>query len=271
MRRDMVTVRVRHERERFCVPWVQPEILLRQVNPALIANLDHPENYFPIYVSSIGCTDEHRGCALTPASRGRFITEMRFVAALLILPFMAISVSGRGVREEPKVVEKVAPLPVALDPNFEFRKTKLFFMSEKGPKPSERAHDSSNKVGGKGNQPNQKTSTLQDAPIIFERQYRLYGAVTGLDMRQRYGNYFDFFWRTKRASDVTVRLEYRQEKLHEHTQAQEITYRNVRGTHRTEFKVIGDDYFDDGRVIAWRCLLIANGRIVAENRSFLWE
>jgi len=80
-----------------------------------------------------------------------------------------------------------------------------------------------------------------------------------------------FFWRVKRPSDVTVRLEYRQEKLHEHTQAQEITYRNVRGTNKTEFKVIGDDYFDDGRVIAWRCLLIANGRIVAENRSFLWE
>jgi hypothetical protein len=196
---------------------------------------------------------------------------MRFAAALLILVFMAVSVSGRGVREEPKVVEKVTPLPMALDPNFEFRKTKLFFLSEKGPKPSERAHDSSNKVGGKGNQPNQKTATTQDQPIVFERQYRLYGAVTGLDMRQRFGNYFDFFWRTKRSSDVTVRLEYRQEKLHQHTQAQEITYRNVRGTHRTEFKVIGDDYFDDGRVIAWRCLLIADGRIVAENRSFLWE
>jgi hypothetical protein len=54
-------------------------------------------------------------------------------------------------------------------------------------------------------------------------------------------------------------------------QAQEISYRNVRGTHKTEFKVIGDDYFDDGRVIAWRCLLIENGRIVAENRSFMWE
>ncbi|HMF45402.1 MAG TPA: hypothetical protein VKE29_01900 [Candidatus Udaeobacter sp.] len=197
---------------------------------------------------------------------------MRFAAGLLILAFMAVSVSGRGVREEPKVVEKVTAMPVALDPNFEFRKTKLFFMSEKGGlKPSERAHDSSNKVGGKNNQPNQKTSTLQDAPIVFERQYRLYGAVTGLDQRQRFGNYFDFYWRTKRPADVTVRLEYRQEKLHEHTQAQEITYRNVRGTHRTEFKVIGDDYFDDGRVIAWRCLLIANGRIVAENRSFLWE
>jgi hypothetical protein len=197
---------------------------------------------------------------------------MRFAAALLIFTLSIVSVFGRGALEEPKVVEKVTPLPVALDPNFEFRKTRLFFMSEKGGlKASERAHDSSNKVGGKSNTPNQKTSVLQDAPIVFERQYRLYGAVSGIDQRQRFGDYFDFFWRAKRPSDVTVRLEYRQEKLHEHTQAQEITYRNARGTNKTEFKVIGDDYFDDGRVIAWRCLLIANGRIVAENRSFLWE
>ena len=197
---------------------------------------------------------------------------MRFAAALLILTLLVVSAPGKGTREEPKVVEKVTALPVALDPNFEFRKTKLFFMSEKGGlKASERAHDSTNKLGGKSNSPSQKTVTLQDAPMVFERQYRLYGAVTGLDQRQRFGDYFDFFWRAKRLSDVTVRLEYRQDKLHEHVQAQEITYRNVRGTHKTEFKVIGDDYFDDGRVIAWRCLLIANGRIVAENRSFLWE
>jgi hypothetical protein len=196
---------------------------------------------------------------------------MRFAGALLILTFLVVSAQGKGTREEPKVVEKVTALPVALDPNFEFRKTKLFFMSEKGLKPSERARQDTSKLGGKPNSPNQKTATLQDAPIVFERQYRLFGAVTGLDSRQRFGNYFDFFWRAKRPSDVTVRLEYRQEKLHEHVQAQEITYGNVRGTHRTEFKVIGDDYFDDGRVVAWRCLLIANGRIVAENLSFLWK
>jgi hypothetical protein len=34
---------------------------------------------------------------------------------------------------------------------------------------------------------------------------------------------------------------------------------------------VGDDYFDNGRVIAWRCLLIENGVIVAENRSYLWK
>jgi hypothetical protein len=208
------------------------------------------------------------GCALTPASTSRFIMEMRFAAAILVLSFLALSALGKGAREEPKVVQKITPLPVALDPNFEFRKTKLFFMSEQGLKPSERAHGEKSK---KSSSQNQKTATVQDAPIVFERQYRLFGAVTWLDQRQRFGDYFDFFWRVKRPSDVTVRLEYRQEKLHEHVQAQEITYTNVRGTHKTEFKVIGDDYFDDGRVIAWRCLLIANGRIVAENRSFMWE
>jgi hypothetical protein len=194
---------------------------------------------------------------------------MRFAAALILV---ALGASGEAApREEPRIIEKVTPLPVALDKDFEFRKTKLFLLSEKAPTAGQRARQTTSTLGAKSNSPSQKTATLQDAPITFERQYRLFGAVTGLDQRQRFGNYFDFFWRAKRPSDVTVRLEYRQEKLHEHVQAQEITYRNVRGTHKTEFKVIGDDYFDDGRVIAWRCLLIANGQIVAENRSFMWE
>jgi hypothetical protein len=202
--------------------------------------------------------------------------QVRFVAAVFSLSSVAIVCSSEGAREreEPRIVEKVAPLPVALSKDFEFRKTKLFYLSEKGPRPGEapgQARQTTSTLGGKSNSPSQKTATLQDAPITFERQYRMFGAVTGLDQHQRFGNYFDFFWRAKRSSDVTVRLEYRQEKLHEHVQAQEITYRNVHGTHKTEFKVIGDDYFDDGRVIAWRCLLIANGQIVAESRSFMWE
>lgn len=200
---------------------------------------------------------------------------MRFVAALIILSSLAVAIPAEAARQrvEPSVVEKVSSLPVALSNDFEFRKTKLFYLSDKPSKAGQGARTTSGatSLGGKSGSPSQKVQTLQDAPITFERQYRLFGAVTALDQRQRYGNYFDFYWRAKRPSDVTVRLEYRQEKLHEHVQAQEISYRNARGTHKTEFKVIGDDYFDDGRVIAWRCLLIENGRIVAENRSFMWE
>ena len=198
--------------------------------------------------------------------------KFKAVAAGLIV----ISSGLARATEEPKIVEKAARLPVALSKDFQFRKTKLFFLSEKAPVQAPARQTSSTLkpgalTGGGSTSSSQKTATLQDAPITFERQYRLFGAVTGVDTRQRFGDYFDFFWRAKRPADLTVRLEYRQEKLHEHVQAQEISYRNVRGTHKTEFKVIGDDYLDDGRVIAWRCLLIENGRIVAENRSYMWE
>ncbi len=193
---------------------------------------------------------------------------MKSFVAVVGLSILASNLAGAA--EQPRLLTKVTPLPVALDKNFEFRKTKLYFLSPKAERI--RSHYNPSEQGQVGGvTPFSKSATVQDASITFERQYRLFGAVTELDKNQRWGNYFDFYWRCKKPADVTVRLEYRQEKLHAHVQAQEISYSNVRGTHKTEFKVIGDDFLDDGRVIAWRCLLIANGTIVAENRSFLWE
>jgi hypothetical protein len=197
---------------------------------------------------------------------------MRSLAAILGL--LVIATTPAGAAEEPRVLTKVTPLPMALSKDFQFRKTKLFFLSEKDEHGNEQgsSNATSAKAGKLGkNSPSSKSSTVQEASIRFERQYRLFGALTALDQRQRFGHYFDFFWRTRRSADITVRLEYRQEKLHSHVQAQEISYASVRGGHKTEFKVVGDDYFDDGRVIAWRCLLIENGAIVAEDRSYLWE
>ena len=173
---------------------------------------------------------------------------------------------------EPQVLTKVTPVPVALDPDFQFRKTKLYFLGERAQKgKSKGTKAASANQGGSAPAKSKSSSAVQDASINFERQYRLFGAVTKLDQRERFGDYLDFFWRTKRAADVTVRLEYQQEKLHAHVQAQEISYRNARGTLQSEFKVIGDDYADNGRIIAWRCVLIVDGRIVAEDRSFLWR
>jgi hypothetical protein len=194
---------------------------------------------------------------------------MKSLAALLGL--LIVASSPAGAADEPRILSKVTPLPMALSKDFQFRKTKLFLLSEKDP--HDRSKTSASTKPGKlaGTGPSSKSATVQDASITFERQYRLFGAVTALDRRQRYGNYFDFYWRARRPAELTVRLEYRQEKLHSHVQAQEISYADARGGHKTEFKVIGDDFFDDGPVIAWRCLLIENGTIVAENRSYLWE
>jgi len=190
-----------------------------------------------------------------------------FGLATALLLVGNVFVAARSA-DQPVLLHQVQPLPKSLDPNFEFRKTKLYLMTEDAPQVKQ---NSKGKARSGDFTSSKALNTAQAASITFERQYRLFGAVTKLDQRQRFGNYFDFFWRVKQPADVTIRLEYRQEKLHAHVQAQEVAYPDVRGGQKTEFKVIGDDYFDGGRVIAWRCLLINGGRIVAENRSFLWE
>jgi hypothetical protein len=183
-----------------------------------------------------------------------------------VLLFLALVVtSGLQAASQIKILEKVDSLPVALSDDFQFRKTKLFYLNESPPKAKKSISQALN------SNPNSPTAGIAEASIGFERTYRLYGAITNADRNQRYGNYFDFFWRVKRPANVTMRLEYRQEKLRAFVQAREISYANAKGNYKTEFAIIGDDYFQDGRVIAWRCLLIENGHIVAENRSYLWE
>ena len=199
---------------------------------------------------------------------------MRFAIALLFL--IPLGTGFARTQQSPRLLDRVIPLPTTLSDDFEFRKTKLYLLTETVPGQEKSSTDQtaqSATKGGKlsGTAPSSKTTTVQDASIRFERQYRLFGAVTKLDQRERFGNYFDFFWKARRAANLTMRLEYRQEKLHAHVQAQETLYPNARGSYKTEFKVVGDDYFDDGRVTAWRCLLIENGRIVAETHSYMWE
>jgi hypothetical protein len=157
--------------------------------------------------------------------------------------------------------------PVALNPDFQFRKAKIYTLGQDPNQTGSRAPgplDTSKKGLSRSK------AVDQEASLFFERSYRLHGAVTALDQRQRFGQYFDFFWRAKRPSDLTVRFEYKQEQLKAFVQAKEQTYQNAHGTNRSEFRVVGDEYFDDGGVLAWRCLLIEHGRIVAEKRSFLW-
>ena len=191
---------------------------------------------------------------------------MKLSALIFLAAFSAANILGAGApKPVPKVLTKVDSLPVALSDDFQFRKTKLFLLTVTPPK--SRTSFSS----ALSSNPHNPTAGIAEASLGFERSYRLHGAITNADKNQRYGNYFDFFWRAKRPANVTVRLEYRQEKLRAFLQAREVTYESVKGNHKTEFAIIGDDYLQDGRVTAWRCLLIENGRIVAENRSFLWE
>ncbi len=166
----------------------------------------------------------------------------------LLLQFGSLALAAASLSAAPaRLLEKADVLPLALDDAFQFRKTKLFH-----------------------NDPQFFKSSV-DRMISFERQRVNFGAISNYDRQERYGHYFTFFWRAERPSDVIVRLEYRQENLGSHVQAREKTYKGAKGTMKSEFQVIGDDYRQEGKITAWRVVLIESGKIVALNQSFLWN
>jgi hypothetical protein len=165
---------------------------------------------------------------------------------LLQLAALALAAASFAV-EPPKLLDKANALPLALDDTFQFRKTITFLNDPKLWKPAD------------------------DGMINFERQRVNFGAINQNDRRERYGQYFTFYWRSTHAADLTVRFEYRQQNLGAHVQAQESYYSAAKGTLKSAFKVIGDDYEQDGKITAWRAVLIENGKIVALNQSFLWN
>jgi hypothetical protein len=53
--------------------------------------------------------------------------------------------------------------------------------------------------------------------------------------------------------------------------AKERFYPDTVGSHRSTFEVVGDEFFENGRVTSWRALLIVDGRIVALSQSYMWR
>lgn len=171
---------------------------------------------------------------------------IRFFAAFLTAAaFSACTTPKEPLRQIPIGHANVVPL--ALSDDFEIRKVTKFLNDPLYLKPTE------------------------DQMLLFERSRVNYGAITGVDYVERLGYYFNVWWSAKRQADITVRLEYRQEKLGPHVQAKEVRFANAKGSHETKFTLIGDDYRESGKITAWRVLLIENGRAVGLHQSFLWN
>lgn len=170
----------------------------------------------------------------------------RFLAVL----FSAAALSACTSSEEPPRQTPIARadvVPLALSDDFAFRKVTKFLNDPRFQKPA------------------------VEQMLVFERQRVNFGAITSLDQLERRGYYFNVWWSCKRSADVVLRLEYRQENLGSYVQAKELHYRAAKGGMESQVRVIGDEYHENGRITAWRLLLIENGRALALHQSFLWN
>jgi hypothetical protein len=171
----------------------------------------------------------------------------------LVSGLLLIVVTGTLVvrAENPLAIEKANVLPLAITDDFEFRKFAIF--KNAAPIP-----------GG-------TPIPTRDLMIDFERKHRVWGAIDSADFAAKTGQYFTFFWRAKRPAYLTLRLEYRQTNLKNYVQARELYYPDAKGSHTSEFAIVGNDYETDGPITSWRAILIEDRKIVAILPSRTWR
>lgn len=171
--------------------------------------------------------------------------------SLAVAFFILLLARNLACAENPLPLPEANVLPLALSDDFQFRKFDIFINAELRPRAT--------------------PMETRELMIYMERHRRTFGAIDQNEVDAKTGEFFTFFWRAKRQADLTLRFEYRQSNLKNLVQAREINYPTARGSHESEFDIIGNDYSEDGRVTSWRALLIENHVIVALLQSRAWR
>lgn len=116
-----------------------------------------------------------------------------------------------------------------------------------------------------------KTSPGSSKGLAYEFKYFNHGAITSTQQRSRLGQYFVVTWSNAgAAADYVLRLDYRQAASRDQVRTLEIPYKKARGTFKGTFSVTGDQYLEFGDIHSWRISVVRDGRIVAQERSFVW-
>lgn len=112
-----------------------------------------------------------------------------------------------------------------------------------------------------------------DDPMIRgERQRRFHGAIGVGEQGDRLGYYYTVLWNDD-TSGGAGELVFEFQQGASGSRVKKMVHRISPGesSGKAEFAIIGEDYRKGGRVLAWRCKLIRDGREVASRRSYLWQ
>lgn len=118
------------------------------------------------------------------------------------------------------------------------------------------------------------TPADKDAQMVRgEQLYRMRGAVTLEQRRNRLGDYYTIYWNTAEAAsgNLKVVFEYQQATTASKilTMTRDIPASQTSGS--VEFRIAGEAYREGGNVLAWRARLMKGGRVIAMKRSYLWR
>lgn len=120
----------------------------------------------------------------------------------------------------------------------------------------------------------QKLGNVDDSMIRSEKLLRLYGAISIEQQRQKLGQYYTILWHDAAGVNqgpAEILFEYKQGKSASAIKHHASSFDSAATEGKTEFSVTGDNYFNNGKVIAWKAYLKRAGKVLHTEQSYLWE
>lgn len=116
---------------------------------------------------------------------------------------------------------------------------------------------------GEGNDPMARNEKLR----------RLHGAVSMEERKNLLGAYYTIHWKDAdtKLGPASIAFEYQQGATGSSIKTVHRDFPKHSTSGKTEIAIIGDDYFQGGRVLAWRATLRRGNQIVATRQSYLWQ
>lgn len=114
-----------------------------------------------------------------------------------------------------------------------------------------------------------------DEPLVRnEKQRRLHGAVSMAERRLKLGQYYTMLWSDPAGAGqgpAEVVFEYQQGATASRVKRMTKIFPAAETSGQADFAVMGEDYFTNGRVLAWKATLRRDKRVIATRQSYLWQ
>ena len=110
--------------------------------------------------------------------------------------------------------------------------------------------------------------------VRMEKNRHLHGSVSMAERRLRLGQYYTLIWSDPAGAGsgpVDVVFQYQQGATASRVKRMTKAFPAGDATGIAEFAVIGEDYFKNGKVLAWKATVSRGGRELASKRSYLWQ
>ncbi|MEX1116236.1 MAG: hypothetical protein WEB53_13365 [Akkermansiaceae bacterium] len=120
----------------------------------------------------------------------------------------------------------------------------------------------------------EKQDSADEPMIRMEKERRLRGAVSMAERKERLGQYYTLIWSDPEGAGqgaVEVIFQYQQGATASRVKRMSKSFDAAAPEGIAEFAVIGSNYFDGGKVLAWKATLQRGTRVIATQQSYLWQ